>query len=446
MKKFKYLVAACGLLLSSTYAQAQDFDTEPVIQLDGDKMNLKIGGRFMGDAAYYNTDYAPTKSGAAIIDARIRTGLTYQDWYFYADFDFSRNEFKQKNIFLRYTLPNASETANHSIQAGYFTEPNSMSLLTSLYNYRFITRAGAAEALGAKRSLGVTYKFYNNMFTATQGVFSENKYNDQISGSQGVSVSGRWLVRPISEENQTLHIGGSVRYADLNTGEMIDGIKKTQISMTGNLNSYVDNTHYLNAEVPWAKGVLNVGAEILYHNAKFFARGEYLYKRVTKKRSDELLFIDQLGGANSWTTLESWQKGNPLRTSSFQGAYGEVGYKILGSPYTYSNAEGILNGNTGRSLEVVARYNYTNLNDITKGDVFLDGRQQFYPDGNIVDYPPASTSIGGGKMQSYTVGLNYAFNRFAQVMFDYTYNRLDNVYYARDKNFHVLQARVAFTF
>lgn len=446
MKKIKYIVVAFGLLLSSTHIQAQDFDTEPVIQLNKDEMNLKIGGRFMTDAAYYNTDYSSVKSGAAIIDARIRTGLTYKDWYFYADFDFSRGDFKQKNMFLKYTLPNASESVNHSFKAGYYTEPNSMSLLTSLYSYRFMTRAGSADALGVKRSLGLTYKFYNKMFTATQGVFAENKYNDQLSGFQGVSVSGRWLFRPISSDHETFHIGASIRYADLHTGEIVDDIKMPSISMGTNLHSLVDDTQYVNAELPWAKGVLNVGAELLYHNAKFFARGEYLYKRVSKKRPDELLFTNQLGGVWSWTTLESWQNGNPLRSNSFQGAYGEIGFQILGSGYTYSREEGVLNGNKGKSLEVVARYNYTNLNDITKGDVFLEGRQQFYPNGNIVDYPAVSTSVGGGKMQSVTIGLNYAFNRFAQVMFDYTYNRLDNVYYSQDKNFHTLQTRVAFSF
>ncbi|MBK5720530.1 hypothetical protein JGH11_06565 [Dysgonomonas sp. Marseille-P4677] len=447
MKKNIYLlVAVCSLLICSTKAKAQDFDTDPVLQLTKDDVNMKIGGRFMADAAYYNTDYTSLKSGAAIVDARIRAGLSYENWYFYADFDFSRGDFKQKNIFLKYTLPNVSGTANHSIKAGYYAEPNSMSLLTSLYSYRFMTRAGAAEALGIKRSLGISYKFYNNMFTATQGVFAENKYNDQLSGFQGVSVSGRWLVRPVSTDNQTLHVGFSARYADVHTGEMVDGVNKTSVTLQTNLHSLVDDKNLLQAELPWAKGVLNLGAEILYHNSKFFARGEYLYKKVTKERPDELLFTNQLGGVWSWTTLASWQKGNPIRSNSFDGAYAELGYQIFGSGYTYSKEEGMLNGHNGRALEVVARYNYTNLNDITEGDVFLEGRQQFYPNGKYVDYPPVSTSIGGGKMHSVTVGLNFAFNKNAKIMLDYTYNKLDNVYYSMDKNFHVLQARTAFSF
>jgi len=446
MKKYIYLAAICGLLSPSTKIAAQDFDTEPVVQFNKEGVNLKIGGRFMADGAYYKTDYSSVKSGAAIVDARIRTGLTYNDWYFYADFDFSKGHFKQKNIFLQYTLPNSTAGANHSLKAGFYTEPNSMSLLTSLYGYRFMTRAGAADALGLKRSLGVSYRFYNTMFSATQGVFAENKYNDQIAGFQGVGVSGRWLFRPISRKHHTLHIGASVRYADINTGEMTGGVKQTSVAMGTNLHSLVDETQFVNARIPWAKGVFNAGAELLYHNRNFFARGEYLYKTISKKRPDEILFTNQLGGVWSWTTLESWQKGNPLRNNSFNGAYAEFGYQILGSGYTYSREEGIMDGTKGKSLEIVARYNYTGMNDIAKGDIFFEGRQQFYPNGKIVDYPAVSTSVGGGKMHSVSVGVNYAFNKHAMVMLDYTLNRLDNVYHSQDKNFHVLQARTAFSF
>lgn len=446
MKIYIYLLATCAFLSSTFKATAQDFDTEPVVQLNEEGVNFKVGGRFMVDAAYYGTDYSPMRSGAAIVDARIRSRLSYKDWSFYADFDFSKGVFKQKNIFLKYTLPNASEKTNHSFKAGFFAEPNSMSLLTSLYSYGFITRAGAAESLGVKRSLGVTYKFYNRLFTATQGVFAENMYNDQLSGFQGLSVSGRWLVRPISAANETLHIGVSARYASLNAGELVDGIKKSTMNLRGNLHTNVDDKSFLHAELPWAKGVLNLGAEILYHNDKFFARGEYLYKNVTKERPDELLFTEQLGGTWSWTSLAAWQKGNPLKSNSFDGAYAEFGYRILGSAYKISKEEGILSEVGGKSLQVVARYNYTNLNDIHKGDVFLEGRQQFYPEGKYVDYPPTSISVGGGKMHSVTLGLNYAFNTYAKVMLDYTYSSLDNVHYSMDKNFHMIQARTAFSF
>lgn len=86
------------------------------------------------------------KSGAAITDARIRTSLTYKQLYFYADFDFSKGTFKQKNIFVRYNFCE-STYGIHSVKAGYFNEPSSMSLNASLYNYHFYSRAAPAMAL-----------------------------------------------------------------------------------------------------------------------------------------------------------------------------------------------------------------------------------------------------------------------------------------------------------
>ena len=69
---------------------------------------------------------------------------------------------------------------------------------------------------------------------------------------------------------------------------------------------------------------------MLVVTSNMFLRGEYIYKRLYKKRNDEALFENQLGGVWSWTTLASWQAGNPIRTSKFQGAYVEMGYLLCG--------------------------------------------------------------------------------------------------------------------
>lgn len=81
-----------ALSLSGSVAQAQDFDNKPVVNVSNSKENLNftIGARFMMDGAYYHSDFTPVKSGAAITDARIRTSMSYEDWYFYADFDFPK--------------------------------------------------------------------------------------------------------------------------------------------------------------------------------------------------------------------------------------------------------------------------------------------------------------------------------------------------------------------
>ena len=161
MKKYiLFPVVLVALVLSSNMVKAQAEDvSNPLLQyINKDKgIRFTAGARLFADVAYYHSEYTPMKSGAALTDARIRTSLTYGPLYFYADFDFSKGTFKQKNIFVRYNF-HESAYGIHSVKVGYFNEPSSMSLNASLYNYHFISRAAPAMALSAGRGLGITYK------------------------------------------------------------------------------------------------------------------------------------------------------------------------------------------------------------------------------------------------------------------------------------------------
>lgn len=159
MKKYILMPVLAALSLSGSVIQAQDFDNNPVVNVSNSKENLNftIGARFMMDGAYYHSDFTPVKSGAAITDARIRTSMSYEDWYFYADFDFSKGKFSQKNIFLQYSLEGAKGT--HRFKAGYYNNPVSMANNTSRGSLHFISRSAAANAFSPSRELGLSYIF-----------------------------------------------------------------------------------------------------------------------------------------------------------------------------------------------------------------------------------------------------------------------------------------------
>ncbi len=450
MKKYILLPLVAIFALAANVA-AQDFDTDPVVKIDNKSEDLKftIGARMMADVAYYHSDYTPLKSGAALTDARIRTSMSYQNWYFYADFDFSKGKFKQKNIFLQYAWEN-KEKENwswQSIKAGYYNDPATMSRNASIGSYHFISRPNMSNTLQEGRQLGASYKYVNKNFFLHQGIFAENLYNDQPAGFQGVTVSGRWLYLPVNSGKKTLHIGIGARYAHLSTGDVYSETVQTGLNLSNSLETYVDaDNQFVNANVPWASDVLNLNVEALYHNEKFFVRGEYTYKTIGKDRDDETLFKNQLGTLWSWGSLESWRNGNPLETTNFQGAYVEAGYKIFGNPYSYNRKEGILGGLNGKSLEIVARYSWTDLNDVVDGAYYFEAQDKYIDNGILADYPVASTSIGGGELHSATIGVNYAFNKFVQLMVNYTYHNLNRDKYAYDKNFHAVQGRLVFSF
>lgn len=444
----RILFTTC-LALCALAATAQDFDTAPTLQLDNKEQQVKftVGARMMTDVAYYHTDFTPLSSGAAITDARIRTSMSYKQWYFYADFGFGKGKFEQKNLYLQYAV-NDSKGGNHAVKVGYYTDPaGSMSRQTSLGSYHFISRAGSANALGEGRELGITYKYTNDHVTAYQGVFSENQYNKIDAGFNGITLSGRWIVRPIADEGQTLHIGANARFSKLGGGVEYNNTLKKTLSLGQSLETYVDeDTQFVSADLDWANTTLDLGAEVLYHNKRFFARGEYFYKSVTKKRDSKTLFDASNNNIDTWGTLEAWETANPLRTNKFHGGYIEAGFLIFGKPYSYNRQEAVLNGLNGKSLEVVARYNYTGLNDINKGEYFSAGRNQYYPNGYMEDYPYNSSSVGGGDVNSFTVGINYSFNKYAQAMVDYTLHKVDKDFLPYDKTVHALQARVMFSF
>ena len=431
-------------------AAAQDFDTDPTLELENAEKEVKftVGARMMADAAYYHSDFTPLQSGASITDARIRTSMTYKDWYFYADFGFGGGKFSQKNIFLQYSHYDNNDNT-HAVKVGYYNDPaGSMARNTSLGSYHFISRPGSSYALGEGRELGISYKYNSDRFMAYQGVFTENAYNKIEAGFNGVVVSGRYLFRPVYDDNQTLHVGVSARFAHLGGGTVYNNVLKKTLHLGQSLETFVDeDEQFMNADLDWANNVFNLGAEALYHNDKFFARGEFFYKTVSKKRDSYSLYIDAQNNIDGWGDIEWWENANKLKTNNFFGGYVECGVQLLGNGYKYNRQEGLLGGLDGKSLELVARYNYTALNDLTKGEYYNAGRGHYYANGYMEDWPgTGATSVGGGDIHSVTLGLNYAFNRYVLCMLDYTFHKLDKPFLPNDKNIHVGQARVQFTF
>lgn len=458
----KYIILSC-IAAVSLGAAAQDFDTKPCCNVENktEQVKFTIGGRFMADAAYYNVDEpyvadqnidANMHSGAAIADARIRTSLTYKDFYFYADFGFGGGKFAQKNIFAQWAHEN-ERGITHAVKVGYYNDPSgSMSRQTSLGSYHFISRAGSVNALGDGRALGVSYKVRNKNWFAYQGVFAEDQYNKIEAGFNGVTVAGRWLYRPCLPEGHNLHFGVSAGFTQLGGGERMttkgSSVLKKTYSLGQSMETYVDPTEkFVGGDIAWADNVIKLGAEALYNNNKFFARGEYLHKTVTTKRDSYSIFIAQQDNIDGWGDFKLWQDANPLQDYHFNGGYLEVGGILWGKAnYNYDAHNATLGGLNDQGLELVGRFNITNLNNVNEGDYYSEMRDQYYPSGYLEDWPYGSSSFGGGKVMSGTVGLNYAFNRYCQLMLDYTYSRLDRDKFQYAKNFHALQARVQFVF
>ena len=68
MKKNILMPILAGFALIGNVANAQDFDTDPVVNFKNEAEDVKftIGARMMSDVAYYKAEITPLKSVAAI--------------------------------------------------------------------------------------------------------------------------------------------------------------------------------------------------------------------------------------------------------------------------------------------------------------------------------------------------------------------------------------------
>ena len=78
-----------------------------------------------------------------------------------------------------------------------------MSMMTSSYNSLYQPPV-SFPSIDPGRSLGATYKFFQQTFLCRSRYFlSIEKYNEQEEGYQGFSFGGRWLWKPINDNNIT---------------------------------------------------------------------------------------------------------------------------------------------------------------------------------------------------------------------------------------------------
>lgn len=445
MKNFSHYIILLALLLSPYILSAQESETGNVIVNKND-LKISVGARVSMDGAVYLQDYTPLNSGASISDARIRVSIVQGKWDAYYDVDFGKGILTQKNAYVRYNFSD-----KNSLRLGYGPEPFSISYNTSQSDIHFISRSTPVNALAPGRALGITYKHAGDLFFAEGGIYSENLFNNQHEGDQGYSATGRFLYRAVQREDLNIHFGLMGRYKKIGTG-YVEGnpeIFVRNMHMGAALETTVDKSvEFVGTDVKWASEEMKYGLEFLAVGKKFFAQGEFIGSHIVRDRPDELLFENQLGGYWSWTTLKSWLAGNPTLTDlDFYGGYVELGYLLKGTSYRYDRNNALLGRlRDNHAIELVGRYSMTSMNDIADGDFFWKGQNRFFPESTgITDYPPASTSIAGGIVQTITLGANYDFTPSTRLMLHYTHTLIDN-YYFEDDNVGMLQMRLQYRF
>ncbi len=449
MKKHtKYLIGimSCCTLGTNLSAQVRDSDIETnVIRYNSPEDNIMIraGGRVSFDAAHYINDVTDMGSGTQIGEARLNAFASFGGKYdVKIDLDFARGEVTFRDIFARWNI-----NENSALRIGHYVMPFSLDRTASSVDRFFPTVSGTVNALTLDRRLGISYMLKNRNLWGEVGVFGGNVYK-KYQGDDGWGTSIRLVANPIFDNGVLLHIGGGFSYRTPDPHGFTGGDDdyNRYFQYTANAETNVDRTAMLDAYIPWAHNEIRYNAELLISSGRFFIQSEYTGARVSRKRDNQRLFEDQLGGMWSFQTLEDWEDwyGKTLRSVSFNGVYAQIGVLLRGSAYTYNRYNALLAPCKEKgALELVARFNHTNLNDID--GIWYAGQFWDPEKGAGVDDPNFNHSIGGGIMNSATVGLNYYFNKYARVLVNYGYQHY-NLLQKEDKYSHTIQGRLQISF
>lgn len=444
MKKFiisaiAVMAVGCNLFAQEAKKEMRTFMEDGLVKWKSDDkgVSFRVGARVAIDGAHYIDDKTDRASGANFSEARLRVYSTFgKDLDAKFDVDFAGNKVSLKDVYVRYHVGK-----NGIFYLGNYAEPFSADNIQSTGDMSFMFKSPTVDALGTGRALGVSYRYYGKMFWGESGLFSEKLSNNINQGDKGWSVSARALFRMADDSDYGFHLGGSLnnRRPDTNGFSRGKDDYNRIASFSSSLESYIDKTKFLNATVNNANNTFKYGVEAMGFWKNISFQGEYIGTSVKRGRDWDYLFNQQLGGMWSFTKMKDFKDwyGDDY-TVSFGGYYVQAGWLICGGNYKYNNTSALMDRPGKGALELLVRYNETNLDDIT-GEWF-DGN--FF--NNVATGKP-NNSVSGGKVHSYTLGVNYYVAKNLIVKLNYNYQDLKS-YRSLDKNLNTVMCRVFFEF
>jgi phosphate-selective porin OprO/OprP len=459
MKRY-ILPIAFGIVLGTNVAIAEETEqSQAQIELNSEvdeglvkfksqdgKYSFRVGARVDIDGSLYFDDYTDRGSGAEFSTARLRVLSKLGDKFdFKFDVDFMSKTFL-KDAYLRWHT-----TKNSFLRLGNFAEAFSAENIQSTMDYPFITKSATTEAFGTGRALGLAYRYYHPYFWGEAGVYSQKLATTKVAGDMGYSVSTRLLARYTSPDFN-IHVGGSFNFRRPNANGFSSGNDdyNRTVTVASSLESAVDETKFMSVNLDNVKNQLKWGVELMANYKNVYLKGEYIGAKYNRERDWENMFNSSLGTmmAMYFPTMESykWLYGEDV-PAQFYGVSVEAGVLLFGGDYKYNSVDALMRRPKGKSLELVARFNHTNLNDITSGSIFYNG--SFYDSWMNQSWYVTNQSVAGGKVNTLTIGLNYYVTNNIVTRLDYSYQHLNQPYvaaYSLDKNLHSIQARVAFEF
>ncbi len=315
---------------------------------DGD-FEIKVGARLHTQASTNIVDLSPPNDaddGVELRRARIEvTGRFFRDWLWDAEVDFADNDVAVKDFWLGYQPVKWAR-----VTGGHQKQPYSLALEMSSNDIPFIER-GVDNDLNAAfvdRAIGGRVDVFGEHWFLAAGFYGDS-VDPNADDDEGMGAAARFVVAPIHDEKQALHVGARAAWREPSDGSESMRVRSETTHMsdlfvvdTGTVEG-VDSTTLFGPEAAWAYG-------------PFSCFGEYSQAYVDRGVGSDLWF-------HSWHAAAALSLTGEARAAVYRIDSGE--FKRISPTEKFS-----WSGRTWGAWEVAARVAGIDMNsdDIVGGE------------------------------------------------------------------------------
>ena len=320
------------------------------------KLVVKPSGRILMDAAFLNSSNKTVDEqcvdGVNVPDVRIGMKVSYGKWEGKADIGYARGSVSPKDIFIQYNF-----NKQNFLRGGYFVHQFGYQSATSSSFKVSMEEPETHSAFGVGgRLVGLMYEHSDNKFMGTGSVYTDAqsfKKQTNQTGYQGSGFLTRLVYHPLIEKGNLFHVGIGLNYE-------LAAENRSNMEFKAPYPVRVAGINAIGAKITDAKNDFKFSGEVMAAKGHVGIEGQYIFMNVDRK-----------GDAKSYN---AW------------GAYGNLRF-LLNNEYEYVKNDAGIATPAPKSWELVAAYNYTDMND-------------------------AKAGFHGGKLSDWALTMNYYINKY----------------------------------
>lgn len=320
------------------------------------KLVVKPSGRILMDAAFLNSSNKAVDEqcvdGVNVPDIRIGMKVSYGKWEGKADIGYARGSVSPKDIFIQYNF-----NKQNFLRGGYFVHQFGYQSATSSSFKVSMEEPETHSAFGVGgRLVGLMYEHSDNKFMGTGSIYTDAqsfKKQTNHTGYQGSGLLTRLVYHPLIEKGNLFHVGIGLNYE-------LAAENRSNMEFKAPYPVRVAGINAIGAKITDAKSDFKFSGEVMAAKGHVGIEGQYIFMNVDRK-----------GNAKSYN---AW------------GAYGNLRF-LLNNEYEYVKNDAGIATPAPKSWELVAAYNYTDMND-------------------------AKAGFHGGKLSDWALTMNYYINKY----------------------------------